>query len=625
MTARVAGAALVLCAVAGATGRFVDAGLVCAVVVWLAVVMRRPRASARLVIAVALLARLPFLFADYQSDDLYRYLWEGRIQHAGFSPFAYAPDHEALAHLRDERHAHINHPGMETIYPPLTQGAFFAAAGAGLDERQLRNAIVLLDCVFVCLLVAWLRGRALVYAWSPIAVASVGVGHIEPLMLLCLAGCLWAWSRERAYLAAALLGCAVLAKTVAVLLLPWFLLRRPKAVLVAFAPVVLLGYAPYLPQGNVLGSLPAFGAKFAFNAALFRVIDSPLVVAALLGAWVLIVAATQPRLPAATALVLAGLLLLSPTVHYWYLTWLLVPLAVIGPRVWATPLLVWCATVLLSFGTYRGLYADGSFVENFGRTALEYALPGVVALFLVWRHWPRRAALAPSGPAANVTFGVIVPSRGERANLAELLPRWRATQATRIVVADTPTGDGTRELCGDDYLEVPGRGYGNAVAEGLAVLRGTCDVAIVCDADHALGPEQAGALLAPFADPNVGLVSVAREGRLGMAQRLGNALTTFLIALGWGRRFHDLGPFRALRLDMWPEDALRDRAFGWNVEMNVRALERGMGVVEVGLPTAPRPHGRDRISGTWAGIFGAGAGMLRQLYRLREESCRQPS
>ena len=100
--------------------------------------------------------------------------------------------------------------------------------------------------------------------------------------------------------------------------------------------------------------------------------------------------------------------------------------------------------------------------------------------------------------------------------------------------------------------------------------------------------------------------------------RLAAGIATLLIAVGWGRRFHDLGPFRALRLKAWVGRLPADPAFGWNVEMNVRALEAGLEVREVPLPASIRPHGRNRISGTLRGIAGAGYGMLRRLYLLRE-------
>ena len=226
----------------------------------------------------------------------------------------------------------------------------------------------------------------------------------------------------------------------------------------------------------------------------------------------------------------------------------------------------------------------------------------------------------------------MIPCRGEARSLEHLLPRWLATGAARLVVADTPTGDGTRDLVarlGDPrlrYVEVKERGYGAAVLAGMEEA-GDVAFAVVSDADHGRGPEQVEALLAPFSDPAVGLVAAARSDARGQSapQRMGNALTTLLIALGWGRRFRDLGPFRALRRAAWPAGTLRDRGFGFNVEMNVRALELGMAVVEVALPASERRFGRNRIGGTVKGVVRAGGGILSRLWRLREETCGTPS
>lgn len=605
---------------------------VAASVIWL-LCLRRP-ASARLVLLVAVLVRVPFAFTDYHSNDLYRYVWEGKIQRAGFNPYAHAPADPALKHLRDADHREINHPTYKTIYPPLAQVFFRSAAALELSPSGLRSLVLGLDVAVVVLLLAWLRatgrppGRAIAYAWAPLAVASAGVGHLEPLMLLCLVGGAWAWEARRPYLAAVLLGGAILAKTVAVLAVPWLVWRRPRTLPVLLA-VVGLGYLPYWTPG-LFDTLYAFGADFAFNGSLFQVFGSRTVVALLLALWVGLVTLSQPRFPDALVLLLAGLLLLSPTVHFWYLTWFLVLLPAVGPRGWTVPLLAWTVSVAFSSETYRAHYLDNEpFTERFGLTALEYALPLLVAAWLAWRSWPRRAPLAPAVPGASSgTFSVVLPCRGEAQSLRTLLPRWLATDAERIVVADTPTGDGTEALTQASprlvYLPVAERGYGAAVRAGLAAA-GDVDFAIVCDADHDRGPEQARALLAPFKDASLGLVTAARiDTPLSLPQRLGNGLATFLIAIGWGMRFHDLGPFRALRKSAWPAGSLTDTGFGWNVEMNVRALELGLGVVEVGLPAGERVFGGNRISGTLAGVLGAGYGILRRLHRLKEQeaSCR---
>ena len=610
---------------------------------WLAAAWRTA-ATTRTVLFVAVLARLPLLLVDAGGDDLNRYVWEGKIQLAGFSPYAHAPDDPALAHLRDDRAPAIDHAGLPTIYPPLAQALFAGLAAAGFEREGFRTAMVLLDLATVALLLVWMRktgrppGRAVLYAWSPVAIAASTTGHVDPLMLLALAGFGLAWETGHLRAAAALAGAAILAKTVAVLLVPWLVLRRPRAVPGITLPVVVLGYLPWLPQGNVTGSLVAFASDFAFNASVVRLLEFPLggtvaraAAAALLVAWTALVALWHPRPAAAVALLLAGLLALSPTVHFWYLTWFLVALPAVGARRWTAPLLGWSVSVLAVGLTYVEARRGGAFREHLALTALEYAVPAALLAWAGWTGRPRRPS--PRTPESDAvppgTFAVVLPCMGEAANLREVLPDWNASGAERVIVADTPTDDGTEALTRGlqrvSCLAVPRRGYGEAVAAGIEAC-GPVDFVVVADADHRHGPAQVRALLAPLADPRVALVTGARPpGSMTAPQRFGNALASVLIGIGWGVRFADFGAFRALRRAALPLAVLTDRGFGWNVEMNVRALERGHEVVEVALPPARRLHGRDRISAGLRGVLGAGWGILWRIQRLREQACARPS
>jgi hypothetical protein len=639
--ARAGGLLLLAAACAVVLAGFHVVTFLVATLVWLACI-RSKGMGARWLLFVALGMRVVFLASDAHSDDVHRYVWEGRVQLAGHSPYAHAPADPALASLRTETHGRINHPQYPTIYPPLTQALFVSAAAVGLGEVGLKNLVLLLDCGVVLLLVAWLRasGRpvawAALYAWSPIAVAASASGHADALMLLPLVGFLWAAERRAWAWAAVLLGLAILAKVVAVLLVPWLLARRPRLVLLGVVPVVLAGYLPYAAAGNVLGSLTAFGSDFAFNASLFRAADAVLpgegaraVVAATLALWTAFVAYGEPRPARAAVLVFAGLLALSPTVHAWYVTWFLVALPGVGPRLWSFPFVAWAASVTATLPVYLASRAGEPFVEDFRWTAVEYLGPAALLAWLAWARRPQRKPLETPIGGAPGTYAVVVPARRERDNLALLLPRWMETSASEVVVADTPTGDGTEDLVRRfpraRYLAVNERGYGAAVAAGWREAAPS-DFLVVCDADYVDAPDHADRLLAPMSDPRVGLVTGARtDGRLPFAQRCGNRLATFLIGLFWGRRFHDLGPFRALRRRSLPVDAMRDRAFGWNVEMNVRALQNGVEVVEVAVPSGRRTFGRDRIGSTLRGILGAGRGILARIRTLREESCTRPS
>ena len=99
-------------------------------------------------------------------------------------------------------------------------------------------------------------------------------------------------------------------------------------------------------------------------------------------------------------------------------------------------------------------------------------------------------------------------------------------------------------------------------------------------------------------------------------QRFGNAFACWLLALGWGRHFRDMASLRAIRRDSFDLLQLEDRAFGWNVEMQVRAVERGLRIAEVPVRFFPRVSGESKISGNLAGIIRAGWGILTMVVKL---------
>ncbi|MHC4986456.1 MAG: glycosyltransferase family 2 protein, partial [Planctomycetota bacterium] len=162
------------------------------------------------------------------------------------------------------------------------------------------------------------------------------------------------------------------------------------------------------------------------------------------------------------------------------------------------------------------------------------------------------------------------------------------------------------------------RGHGQACLTGLAALS-RCDVVVFLDADYSDYPEQMTRLLDPIAG-GAALVIGARTaagrqaGALTIPQRFGNALACGLIRLIWGRRFHDLGPFRAVRWPALQQLAMRDRGYGWTVEMQIKAVACGLAVAEV--PVGYRRRiGRSKISGTVRGVVAAGTKILATIAR----------
>jgi len=108
----------------------------------------------------------------------------------------------------------------------------------------------------------------------------------------------------------------------------------------------------------------------------------------------------------------------------------------------------------------------------------------------------------------------------------------------------------------------------------------------------------------------------ASRAELKWVQRFGNRVTCEAIRFGWGRRFRDMGSLRLTRREGLVTLGLADRGFGWNVEMQVRAMEAGWKIVELPVTCLPRQSGESKISGSLAGTLRAGHGIVRMLALL---------
>ena len=212
----------------------------------------------------------------------------------------------------------------------------------------------------------------------------------------------------------------------------------------------------------------------------------------------------------------------------------------------------------------------------------------------------------------NTIIRIIIPARNEARALPTVLrgiPSW----IDRVVVADNGSTDGTGATAGAngaDVVRVDTAGYGRACMAGVATA-GPCDVLVFMDGDAADDPADLAALLAPILDGTADLVIGSRalgqreQGSLTPQQRFGNALACHLIALIWGHRFTDLGPFRAIRYDHYTRLTMRAPTYGWTVEMQIRALKRGLRCVDVPVRYRKR-IGVSKISGTVRGVVLAG-------------------
>ena len=368
----------------------VGAAVLYALASWVVLRARPARSTLWLALAFALAFRVAPLFTDtYLSTDLYRYVWDGRVQAHGINPYRYVPGDVHLAPLRDGAiYENINRRNYaKTVYPPGAQMVFLLATRLSESVTCIRLTMVVCEALAAWCLVLLLgemglpAQRVLLYAWHPLCIWEfAGGGHCDAIMLACVALAFLLHRRGREMATGAALGAAVLAKLFPVLLFP-VLYRRFRygwKLPLACVATVCAGYLPYTlgySFAGALGFLPMYtqeeglqsGDRFYLLntlpiATLQRLHLAPNKVFLLLaagafaaaGAWALWKRDADERSVLRRGACLAAMFVavLSPAVD-WYWTWLVLFLPFL-PEAW----LGWLT--LSAFALYENWFHEGS-------------------------------------------------------------------------------------------------------------------------------------------------------------------------------------------------------------------------------------------------------------------------
>lgn len=380
--------------------------LQCALYAVAALIAWRARASRTTLLVIIVFAAL-FRFAILSdpprlSDDIYRYIWDGRVQAAGVNPYRYVPADPALARLRDAAiYEHINRRDYApTIYPPVAQMIFFAATRASESVVWMKCVMIAFEALALWAISALLasfklpRQRILLAAWHPLMVWEIaGSGHLDAILICFVALALLARRRRRDALTGFWLACAALTKLYPVALAPALYRRWSWKTPVAFVATVIVAYLPYLSVGlrRAAGYLPgyaeeeglhsgarfyllslarkAFGGSFEIPNAAFVVFA--LITLAALTLWSLRAREDMGRVAdagngrgmsrasdrsfatRAFVIAVAFTVLLSPR-YSWYFVWL-VPLLCIAPASFVVPVVYMTAA---SFVLYLSWLSD---------------------------------------------------------------------------------------------------------------------------------------------------------------------------------------------------------------------------------------------------------------------------
>jgi hypothetical protein len=274
------------------------------------------RSPAAALLAVALLLRLPLLaLPPTLSDDVLRYLWDGRVAASGIAPsplapYLLAPDAAELAPLRDELWRRLPHRGVPTVYPPLALAAFSIAAALPRPILAWKGRLTALDLAACAALIALARRRGLPaaraawYAWSPLVALEVaGMGHVDALGVAAAVAAVLALSpksagaarvgdrttveeerrpsRAAVLLAAGAAAAGALAKLAPLAALPLWARasRRPWLFAGAALALTAAGLAPVVwAAGGVPPGLVAYGLSWEFagplHEPLWRLLDA---------------------------------------------------------------------------------------------------------------------------------------------------------------------------------------------------------------------------------------------------------------------------------------------------------------------------------------------------------------
>ena len=325
-----------------------------------------------IILVGALLFRLTlYSLTPSLSTDIQRYRWDGRVQNAGWNPYALAPNDPRLAYLRDAGWVVMPGPEIPSMYPPLSQLVFRFGSRFLPGIIGFKLPFLLADLFVVVILAKWLRSyadanyRLAIYAWNPLVIVEFAAsGHNDALAIAAMIAAL-AIIKKRPGAAAVTLTAGSLAKLFPVTLLPLGLRlsgwpRKLRGWL-AFGGAALLAIACFWPYRSALRQLPEIFVRYQgtwqnYNPSLYAILlwfsGHPEIAAGIGEGIVLALAiwtATRKLEPLRAAfLIIGAILMLAPNTYSWYFTWI-VPLLCFFPNP------AWLLLTILQFLSYKVL------------------------------------------------------------------------------------------------------------------------------------------------------------------------------------------------------------------------------------------------------------------------------
>jgi Glycosyl transferase family 2 len=463
------------------------------------------------ILALSLLCRFA-LFPHEISDDVNRYLWEGKLVSENISPYRYAPNDKILLSLTkdDPFHRFINHPDLPAAYPPLVLLMFSWAGLICYSPHTMKVMMILFDMGTIAFLLKLLVNRKLdvrwvfLYAFNPVVLyAFAGQSHFDVMQNFFLVAALYFYDKKSWFFMFLFAGLAIQTKYIAAAAIPFLINRKNYPYIVVAILAVVAPYLMFQKTGvnHFFYSIIKFGEKYAFNGSVHALIWGVsghmetatsickfLLILVLAAGYVYFHPGLNQRFtknPIPGIFFTTGtILLLAPTVHFWYLTWIIPFLALRPSRSW----ILLCLTISFYFFTIGIYHHTGVWKLPLWAQVIEWTPFYILLCREIYLFFSRATIPVSQVPLRSIS--VVIPTKNEANTIKECIRAIRTDNSVgEIIVADGGSVDETIEITEKEGAKIVenkldpenGGGRGGQIYSG--VVAASNDVIAVVHAD----------------------------------------------------------------------------------------------------------------------------------------------
>lgn len=225
----------------------------------------------------------------------------------------------------------------------------------------------------------------------------------------------------------------------------------------------------------------------------------------------------------------------------------------------------------------------------------------------------------------NARVAVVIPALNEAQSIGAMVRMMPWELITECIVVDNGSTDGTAKVARDAgarVVEEPRRGYGQACMVGASAVDPATDILVFMDGDGSDVPSEIPRLIDPILTGERDFVIGSRlrgereEGSMLVSQIFASRLFGVLLRSMYGVRYTDMGPFRAITRTGLEQLRMTERTYGWNLEMQMRAVQERLRVLEVPTSCRRRTGGVSKVSGSMRASVKAATRIIGVLFRV---------